>query len=133
LTELTEFRELEGKRYDLAGEVIGAAMKVHRVLGAGFLEAVYANALAHELKSQGFSFEREQPLAVTYGGVIVGSYVADLVVDGALIVEIKAVLTLAKAHEAQLVNYLVATGIETGLLLNFGATSLEFRRRQRAL
>jgi GxxExxY protein len=133
LTELTEFRELEGKQYDLAGEMIGAAMKVHRALGPGFLETVYANALAYELETQGFAFQREQPLAVTYSGVIVGSYVADLIVGGALIVEIKAVLTLAKAHEAQLVNYLTATGIETGLLLNFGAPSLEFKRRQRVL
>ncbi len=108
-------------------------MKVHRALGPGFLEAVYANALTHELNIQGFSYQREQPLAVTYSGVIVGSYVADLIVSGELIVEIKAVQTLAKAHEAQLVNYLNATGIETGLLLNFGAPSLEFRRRQRIL
>ncbi|HEY8900915.1 MAG TPA: GxxExxY protein [Chthoniobacterales bacterium] len=124
---------MEGKQYDLAGEVIGAAMKVHRALGPGFLETVYANALAYELETQGFAFQSEQPLAVTYSGVIVGSYVADLIVGGALIVEIKAVLTLAKAQEAQLVNYLTATGIETGLLLNFGAPSLEFKRRQRVL
>jgi len=124
---------LEGKQYDLAGEVIGAAMKVHRILGSGFLEAVYANALAHELKMQGIGFEREQPLTVTYGGAVVGNYIADLVVDGALIVEIKAILALSKVHEAQLVNYLAATGIETGLLLNFGGASLEFRRRQRTL
>jgi len=108
-------------------------MKVHRALGPGFLETVYANALAYELETQGFAFQSEQPLAVTYSGVIVGSYVADLIVGGALIVEIKAVLTLAKAQEAQLVNYLTATGIETGLLLNFGAPSLEFKRRQRVL
>jgi GxxExxY protein len=133
LTELTEFRELEGRQYDLAGEVIGAAMKVHRVLGPGFLEAVYANALTLEFKTQGVGFVREQPLTVTYNGVVVGSYLADFVVGAALIVEIKACLALAKAHEAQLVNYLTATGIDTGLLLNFGAPSLEFRRRQRTL
>ena len=122
---------MEEKQYDLAGEVIGVAMKVHRVLGPGFLEAVYANALSHELKAQGMGFVREQPLTVTYNGVVVGSYLADFVLGDALIIEVKAISVLAKAHEAQLVSYLTATGIDTGLLLNFGATSLEFRRRQR--
>ena len=124
---------MDGKQYDLAGEVIGAAMKVHRILGPGFLEAVYANALSHELKAQGVAFDREQPLTVTYNGAVVGSYLADFVLGDSLIIEVKAISALAKAHEAQLVNYLAATGIETGLLLNFGTSSLEFRRRQRTL
>ncbi len=123
---------MEGKEYDLAGEVIGAAMRVHRVLGPGFLEAVYSNALAVELSPNGFLVEKQRALAVRYKGEVVGNYVADLVVNGSLIVELKAVLSLTKAHEAQLVNYLTATGIEVGLLLNFGAPSLEFRRKSRS-
>jgi GxxExxY protein len=131
LTELTELTELDGKEYDLAGGVIGAAMKVHRALGPGFLEAVYLNALAYDLQQAGFSLQRQIPLAVRYEGVVVGNYIADLMVDGALIIEVKAVQALAKAHEVQLVNYLSATRIDIGLLLNFGAGSLEFRRKSR--
>lgn len=131
MTELTEFTELEGTEYDLAGGVIGAAMKVHRALGPGYLESVYVNALAHELPKTRVRFVLQAPLEVRYDGVVVGSYIADLVVDGALIVEVKAARSLAKAHEAQLVNYLTTTGIDTGLLLNFGAASLEFRRKSR--
>ncbi|MGH8047414.1 MAG: GxxExxY protein [Chthoniobacterales bacterium] len=131
MTELTEFTELEGKEYDLAGEVIGAAMKVHRVLGHGFLEAVYLNALAHELLTCGHAIRTQVPLEVRYDDVVVGNYVADLMIGDALIIEIKAVQALAKAHEAQLVNYLTATRIDVGLLLNFGAASLEFRRKAR--
>ena len=119
------------KEYDLAGEVIGAAMKVHRVLGPGFLEAVYLNALAHELLTCGYSIRTQVPLEVRYDDIVVGNYIADLAIDDALIIEIKAVQALAKAHEAQLVNYLTATRVDVGLLLNFGAQSLEFRRKTR--
>lgn len=131
MTELTEFTELGAKAYDLAGEVIGAAMKVHRVLGAGFLESVYVNSLHHELAKAGIDARLQVPLEVRYDGRVVGSYVADMVVDSTLVVEVKAVQALVKAHEAQLVNYLTATSIESGLLLNFGAESLEFRRKFR--
>jgi len=106
-------------------------MRVHRVLGFGFLEAVYRNALEHELKRNGFQTRREAALEVRYDGEIVGNYFADLIVNEKLIVETKAIQAIAKAHEAQLVNYLTATGIENGLLLNFGAASLEFRRKFR--
>jgi hypothetical protein len=107
---------LEGKRYDLAGEVIGAAMKVHRAPGPGFLESVSVNARTHEQAKAGLSAARETPLQVRYNGVIVDNYIADLVIGDSLIVEVKAVQALAKAHETQLVNYLAATGIDTGLL-----------------
>jgi GxxExxY protein len=122
---------LQGNEYDLAGNVIGAAMKVHRTLGPGYLESVYVNALAHELTKLGLSFSLQTSLKVNYDGVIVGTYVADIVVEAELIVELKAIQLLTKAHEAQLVNYLTTTGIEVGLLLNFGAQSLEFHRKCR--
>jgi GxxExxY protein len=117
--------------YDLAGKVIGLAMKVHSTLGAGFLESVYHKALAHELNQAGMRFESEKPLNVFYDGVLVGEFAADLLVEGELIVELKAVQTLAKVHEVQTVNYLVATGIDTGLLVNFGAEHLEFKKKFR--
>src|SRR5207302_2989040 len=118
-------------QYDLAGVVIGLAMKVHRVLGAGFLEIVYQKALQHELIKDGFSASFQTPIKVVYDGVIVGDYIADLVVNDELIVEIKAIQMLTKIHEAQLVNYLKAIGKNEGLLLNFGAQSLEFKRKFR--
>lgn len=106
-------------------------MRVQRVLGFGFLEAVYRNALEYELTQNGFQTQREAALEVRYEGIMVGNYFADLIVNGELIVEIKVIQAIAKAHEAQLVNYLTATGIEHGLLLNFGAKGLEFRRKFR--
>ena len=119
-------------QYDLAGEVIGLAMKVHRFLGSGFLEIVYKKSLQHELLKSGFRATFETPIKVVYDGVIVGDYVADLVVNDELIVEVKAAQMLTKIHEAQLVNYLKATGKNEGLLLNFGAQSLEFKKKFRA-
>ena len=114
---------------DLTYAVIGAAMTVHRILGHGFLEAVYEAALAHELNLRGVPYERQRRLTVTYKGHAVGEYVADFVVDGKVIVELKATKKLTEADEAQLLNYLKATGLRVGLLLNFGAPSLEHRRR----
>ncbi len=109
--------------------VIGAAMAVHRALGPGFLESVYQKALAVELNSLGIRFREQAPLVVVYRGQVVGEFVADIVLSDDLIVELKSVLALATAHEVQLVNYLNATGVENGLLINFGAPSLEFRRK----
>ena len=115
----------------LTRAIIGCAMIVHRRLGPGFLESVYQNALAWELKSAGFSVECERRIVVRYRQAIVGEFVADMVVAGVVLVENKAVRALAAAHEAQLVNYLAATGAEVGLLINFGGTRLEFKRRTR--
>jgi len=108
----------------LTEEVIGPAMKVHRTLGPGFLESVYQKALRLELQRNGCRVETEKPLKVVYEGVVVGDFVADLLIDDRLVVELKAVQALAVAHEVQSVNYLVATGINDALLLNFGAPSL---------
>ncbi len=115
----------------LTEKVIGCAMKVHRQLGPGFLESVFRNALAFELRRAGLPVELEKHITVRYEHVIVGDFVADLVVNGTLICELKAASGLSKADEVQLVNYLTATNHELGLLLNFGAESLQFKRKHR--
>ena len=110
----------------LTDEIIGCAIRVHRALGPGFLESVYVKALAHELCKAGLQVECQRTVKVVYDGVVVGDFVADmLLIADAVLVESKAVSALVQAHEVQLVNYLTATGIEIGLLLNFGATSLQ--------
>jgi GxxExxY protein len=121
------------QEYDLAGRVIGCAMQVHRVLGPGFLESIYKNALCVELKKAGIVHTTEEPIKVFYSGVEVGCYFADVFVEAQLIVELKAVEKLAITHEVQLVNYLTATSIDSGLLLNFGGKSLDFKRKSRIL
>jgi GxxExxY protein len=115
--------------YDLAGQVIGAAMKVHRTLGPGFLESVYQKALLYELAKAGVKVESNRAIQVHYEGAIVGDFQADLIVNEELIAELKAVSRIVVEHEVQLVNYLTATGKEIGLLLNFGARSLEFKKK----
>ncbi len=111
--------------------IIGSAMKVHRTLGPGFLESVYQNALALELQRAGLDVELEWPLKVYYGRSVVGDFSADLLVEKSIIVELKALQALNPAHEVQTVNYLAATGLEVGLLINFGAPSLQFKRKRR--
>jgi len=106
-------------------------MKVHPTLGLGFLESVYQNALIWELRKGGFKAEGGRPIHVHYDGQIVGAFSADVLINRSLIVELKASRSLAKAHEVQLVNYLVATGLDEGLLLNFGADRLEFKKKFR--
>src|SRR5207237_7359874 len=106
-------------------------MKVHRTLGPGFLESVYRNALVHELRRAGFSAETNQHITVRYENVIVGDFIADLIVNDHLLCELKAISTLSKADEVQLVNYLNATNRDLGLLLNFGAGNLQFKRKHR--
>src|SRR5438874_10308301 len=123
--------EEKQERYDICGQVIGAAMKVHSTLGPGFLESVYQNALMWGLQKPGLTVDLQKPITVHYGGQVVGVLTADLVVNDSLIVELKANQLLAKAHAVQLVNYLVATGINEGLLLNFGAERLEYKKKFR--
>jgi len=117
--------------YDLAGKVIGAAMEVHRCLGPGFVESVYENALAIELEALKFTAKRQKPIEVKYKEQCVGNFVADLVINQTLIVELKAVQTILPIHEVQLVNYLTATGLDEGVLLNFGSESLQFKKKFR--
>ena len=113
---------------ELSKNVIGAAMEVHRHLGPGFLELVYEHALAYELSLRSVLFERQVALAVTYKDICAGDYRADFVVDGKIILEIKAVSVLAPAHEAQVIHYLAVTRLRIALLLNFGSRSLQFKR-----
>ena len=117
--------------YDLAGRVIGIAMEVHRTLGPGFVESVYENALLVELAASQLAFESQKALTVIYKNQCVGDFVADIIVDKALIIELKSVQSLLPVHEVQLVNYLTATGIEEGVLLNFGSESLQFKKKFR--
>jgi GxxExxY protein len=115
----------------LARQIIGLAMKVHRALGCGFLETVYRNALIHELRGEDIKFVCHPTLSVMYDGVEVGAFQADLIVEDHLIIELKALDALHTTHSAQLVNYLKATGIPYGLLLNFGACRLEFKTKSK--
>jgi GxxExxY protein len=115
---------------DLTHKIIGCAYKVHNTLGPGFLEKVYENALRIELEKLGLNIKQQEPINVTYDGQVVGEYYADLWVEGRVVVELKATRALIKQHEVQLVNYLTATSIEVGLLLNFG-TSVEVKRKFR--
>ena len=108
--------------------VIGAAMEVHKVLGPGFLEAVYQAALERELTLRGILFESKLRLPVTYKDIVVGLYEADLVIDHKFIVEIKAISKFNASHQAQAMHYLAATGLRLALLLNFDTGSLEHRR-----
>ena len=117
---------------ELSRAIIGCAMIVHRRLGPGFLESVYQNALAWELRSAGLSVECEHRLNVHYRGVVVGEFMADMIVAGVILVENKASAALSRSHEAQVMNYLAATGLEIGLLINFGEDRLAFRRKARA-
>ncbi|HYA01779.1 MAG TPA: GxxExxY protein [Syntrophobacteria bacterium] len=118
----------EGKYRKLTEEIIGAFYQVYNTLGYGFLEKVYENALIIELKKAGISALPQGSITVIYEGEVVGEYLADILVDNKVIVEIKAVKRLAPEHEAQLLNYLKATDIEVGLLLNFGPQP-EVRRK----
>jgi GxxExxY protein len=113
---------------ELSYKIVGAAMEVHRILGPGFLEAVYQSALAHELTLRQIPFEQFKRLAVTYKDKSVGEYEADFIVAGEIILELKAVSTLHPKHEAQAINYLMATGLKLAILLNFGANSLQHKR-----
>lgn len=119
---------VELKHQDITESVIGAAYRVHNTLGSGFLEKVYQNSLGVELRSLGIAFEMEKPIKVYYEDELVGNYIADFVVEDKVILEIKAIKELSGIHEVQLVNYLKATGIEVGLLVNFGA-SVQVTRR----
>ena len=105
---------------ELTEAIIRVFYKVYNALGYGFLEKVYENAMFHELRKMGLEVKRQHPIVVFYDGVEVGSYYADLIVEGLVILELKAAESICEEHEYQLVNYLKATDVEVGLLLNFG-------------
>ncbi len=116
------------KLNELSGAIIGCAFTVLNALGAGFLEKVYENALAHELRKAGLVVAQQRGMIVTYDDKVVGEYFVDLLVEEILLVELKTVKTLDEAHRAQCVNYLKATGLPLCLLLNFGSPRLEIKR-----
>jgi len=116
------------KHSNITEKIIKAAYKVHNVLGFGFLEKVYQNALIIELGKTGLNVLSERPITVYYANEVVGEYVADIIVEGKVILELKAVKELIAIHEVQLVNYLKATGVEIGLLINFGH-SVQVKRK----
>ena len=113
---------------ELTKKIIGCAFTVHNTLGAGYLEKVYEQALILELKASGLSVRSQEPLSVKYRDPIIGEYFADLIVEDQVICELKAVDVLKKVHEVQLVNYLVATGIDVGVLINFGDSVTVIRK-----
>jgi len=108
--------------------IIGCAYTVSNTLGCGFLEKVYENALAHELRKAGLNVAQQHSLQVRYDGILVGEYAADLVVEGSVLAELKAAKALDDVHFAQCINYLKATGLKVCLLLNFGKPKVEIRR-----
>lgn len=114
---------------ELTKKIIGCAFTVYNQMGFGSLESVYEKCLQIELNKQHIPAEFQKPIKVFYEGINVGDFIADIVVDNSLIVELKSVTKLTKIHEAQLVNYLVATGIENGLLINFGEQKVEVKRK----
>ncbi len=119
---------------ELTSKIIGAGIEVHRCLGPGLLESAYEECLCHELSLQGIRFERQRPLAVLYKGIKIDcSYRLDVVVDEAVIVEVKAVDTIIPIHEAQLLTYLKLSGIRIGLLMNFHEAILKDGIRRRIL
>jgi GxxExxY protein len=113
---------------DGSSAVIGAALRVHRALGAGFLEEVYQKALEVELSASGLKFDRQLPIEIKYRGQPVGLHRVDLLVESSIIVELKAVPSLLNLHRAQVLSYLRATGLHVGLLVNFNAPVLLIRR-----
>jgi GxxExxY protein len=116
------------KEQELTHSIIGAAMEVHNVLGNGFQEIIYQRALAIEMQMRGISFEREKEMPLQYKGYDVGTRRVDFFVEGTIMVEIKAIIKLEDVHLAQAMNYLEAYNMEIGLLINFGAKSLQFKR-----
>ena len=115
----------------LSRRIIGLAMKVHRTLGCGFVESIYREALVIELRATGIAFEVHPILPVFYSGESIGTFQADIIIEGRMIVELKAVEALTVSHSVQLINYLNAAKIEHGLLLNFGTKSLQFKTKTR--
>ena len=113
--------------------IIGCAYKVYNQMGFGFLESVYEKCILIEMRAAGLSVEAQKSISVQYQDEIVGDFIADLVIENKIVVELKAIEQLTKAHEIQLVNYLVATGISVGLLINFGRTQVEVKRKVREL
>jgi GxxExxY protein len=113
---------------DLSFQLMSAVFEVHNVLGSGFLEKVYENALVKEFGIRNIPVETQKGIAVSYKGENIGSYYADLLVDNKIIIELKSVEKLTRLHEAQLLNYLKASGMKLGYLINMGGKKVEYKR-----
>jgi len=113
---------------EITQKIIGCAFEVSNTLGVGFLEKVYENALNIELSRLGLMVEQQKPIKVEYKGAVVGEYIADLLVENKVILEIKSTKSIEDIHQAQLLNYLKATGLHIGLILNFGVSRLGIKR-----
>jgi len=114
---------------DLTEKIIACAYRVYNKMGSGFLESVYEKCMMIELRKNGLAVESQKAIQVFYDEELVGDFTADIIVDNIIILELKAIKQLAKAHEVQLVNYLVATGKPVGLLMNFGEDKVEVKRK----
>jgi len=114
---------------ELTQKIIGCAFSVYNKMGFGYLESVYEKCLAIEFEKENINAEFQKPIKVYYEDINVGDFIADIFVENAIIVELKSVTRLNKIHEAQLVNYLVATNIDNGLLINFGEQKVEVKRK----
>jgi GxxExxY protein len=114
---------------DVTETIIGCAYRVYNKMGFGFLESVYEKCLLIELRKAGLDMESQEPIRVYYDDEIVGEFVADIIVNDTIILELKSVRRVIKAHEVQLVNYLVSTGKPVGLILNFGERKVEVKRK----
>ena len=113
---------------ELSYKVVGCAMEVHKELGPGFLESVYEAAMVVELEKQGIQFALQTQFPVIYKGVLVKHFIADMVIANEIVVELKAISKIGNIEKAQVINYLKATCLKLGLLINFGQTSLQFER-----
>lgn len=116
---------------ELIKMIMNCSANIRRQLGPGYIESVYKNAMLVELEKNALAYEVEKPIKVYYDGTLVGDFYADIIVENRLIIELKVVNALHMAHEVQLVNYLTATGIDDGLLINFGSETLQFKRKFR--
>ena len=121
-------KKFEGKHSELTGKILGAFFQLHKEMGFGFSEKIYQAAFAILLEELGLVVEQQKPIRVYFHNKVVGEYVADMVVNNVVLLELKAIEKLADVHSAQLLNYLKSTEIEVGLLLNFGPQA-EFRRK----
>ena len=118
---------------ELTEKIIGCAYSVYNKMGFGFLESVYEKCMLIELRKAGLNAESQKPITVYYDNENVGHFLADIVIDGTIILELKSVRRIVEAHEVQLVNYLVATGKEVGLIINFGERKVEVKRKVKKL
>lgn len=131
MDRITGFTGLEHS--ELTESIIGCAYRVFNAMGFGYLESVYERCLLIELEESGIHAEYQVPIPVEYRGRVVGKFVADVLFQDTVIVELKSVRTLERSHEMQLVSYLVSTGKPVGLLINFGETGVQVKRKVRQL